>query len=144
VGALFAAGPVADDRAVYWRSVGLFVGGTATVIVGVLLSAPMGIRPLASLAGVLRIAPRIAVRDLARYQARSEAALAAITLALGIPIAIVVAATAAQHTAEAGNLADNQLLIRGDFDGPSCLNPPSSTPCDPRSIASPRSSTVPS
>jgi putative ABC transport system permease protein len=117
--ALSMAGPVADDRAVHWGDVGLVAGGTVAVVVGVLLASPLAIRALASQAAPFPIAARVALRDLARYQSRSAAALAAITLALGIPIAIVVAATAAQHTAEAGNLADNQLLVRtADFDGP--------------------------
>jgi putative ABC transport system permease protein len=54
----------------------------------------------------------LALRDLSRYQARSGAALAAISLSLAIPVAILVAASAAEYTAEEGNLPDRQVLIR--------------------------------
>jgi putative ABC transport system permease protein len=54
----------------------------------------------------------LALRDLSRYQARWGAALAAISLSLAIPVAILVAASAAEYTAEEGNLPDRQVLIR--------------------------------
>jgi putative ABC transport system permease protein len=64
------------------------------------------------LAGSLPIAARLALRDLARYQDRAGAALAAISLSLGIAAAIVITSAAAEYTADKGNLAENQLLIR--------------------------------
>jgi putative ABC transport system permease protein len=61
----------------------------------------------------------MAMRDLVRYQARSGSALAAISLALGIGVAIVVSVSAAEPTAESGNLSDRQLVIRvADIHGP--------------------------
>ncbi|MGH9288532.1 MAG: ABC transporter permease, partial [Acidimicrobiales bacterium] len=113
---LAVAGDVADDTAVHWTNVALIGAGTLATVIGVLLVSPLAIRALAACAAPLPVAGRLALRDLARFQARSGAALAAISLVLGIPVAIVVAASAAQHTADKGNLADNQLLIR-DADG---------------------------
>jgi putative ABC transport system permease protein len=119
VACLATAGDVADEETVHWTNVGLVGAGTVATIVGVLLACPLAIRALATLATPFHLAARLALRDLARYQARSGAALAAIVMALGIPVAIVLSATAAEHTADTGNLADNQLLIRAsDFHGP--------------------------
>ena len=89
----------------------LVAAGTLAIVIGVLLVSPLAIRLLASGATRLPIAGRLALRDLGRYQARSGAALAAISLALGIPVAVVVTAAAAEHTADAGNLSDRQLLV---------------------------------
>jgi putative ABC transport system permease protein len=84
----------------------------------------LAIRAFAAWADRLPVAPRLAVRDLARYQARSGAALAAMSLVLGIPVATVVAATAAHHSADKGNLSNNQLLVRiTDLDGPYAPRP---------------------
>ena len=94
-----------------WGNVLLVAAGTLATVVGVLLISPLAIRLLASGAARLPVAMRLALRDLGRYQARSGAALAAISLALGIPVAIVVTATAAEHTTDAGNLSDRQLLV---------------------------------
>ncbi len=116
---LAVAGDIADDDTVHWNNVMLVVAGTLATVIGVLLASPLAIRALAACAAPLPVAGRLALRDLARFQARSGSALAAISLVLGIPVAIVVTATAAEHTADEGNLADNQLLIRdADFDGP--------------------------
>ncbi len=116
---LAVAGDVADDDTVHWTNVVLVVAGTLATVIGVLLACPLAIRALAACAAPFPVAGRLALRDLARFQARSGAALAAISLALGIPVAIVVTAAAAEHTADEGNLADNQLLIRdADLDGP--------------------------
>jgi putative ABC transport system permease protein len=116
---LAVAGDIADDDTVHWNNVVLVVAGTLATVIGVLLASPLAIRALAACAAPLPVAGRLALRDLARFQARSGAALAAISLVLGIPVAMVVAATAAEHTADEGNLADNQLLIRdADLDGP--------------------------
>jgi putative ABC transport system permease protein len=116
---LAVAGDVADDTTVHWTNVVLIGAGTLATVIGVLLVSPLAIRALAACAAPLPVAGRLALRDLARFQARSGAALAAISLVLGIPVAIVVTATAAEHTADKGNLADNQLLIRdADLDGP--------------------------
>jgi putative ABC transport system permease protein len=116
---LAVAGDIADDDTVHWSNVVLVVAGTLATVIGVLLASPLAIRALAACAAPLPVAGRLALRDLARFQARSGAALAAISLVLGIPVAMVVTAAAAEHTADEGNLADNQLLIRdADLDGP--------------------------
>ena len=111
---LALAGDVVDttgDSSLKWNNALLVAAGTLAVVIGVLLVSPLAIRLLASGATRLPIAGRLALRDLGRYQARSGAALAAISLALGIPVAVVVSAAAAEHTADAGNLSDRQLLI---------------------------------
>jgi putative ABC transport system permease protein len=116
---LAVAGDVADDTSVHRTNVVLIGAGTLATVGGVLLLSPLAIRALAACATPLPVAGRLALRDLARFQARSGAALAAISLVLGIPVAIVVSATAAEDTADKGNLADNQLLIRdGDVKEP--------------------------
>jgi putative ABC transport system permease protein len=81
-------------------------------ILGVLLVGPFVLRAVAAAAGSFPIAVRLALRDLARYQDRAGAALAAISLALGMAAAIVITSSAAEFTADKGNLADDQLLIR--------------------------------
>jgi putative ABC transport system permease protein len=90
----------------------LVILGTVTMVLGVLLAGPLAIRALAAAATRAPVAVRLALRDLSRYQARSGAALAAISLGLAIPVAILVAASAAEHTADEGNLPDRQVLIR--------------------------------
>jgi putative ABC transport system permease protein len=90
----------------------LVVIGTATLVLGILLVAPLAIRALAAAGARAPVAVRLALRDLSRHQARSGAALAAISLALAIPVTIVVAASAAEHAADEGNLSDRQVLIR--------------------------------
>jgi hypothetical protein len=84
--------------------------GTVATALGVLFIGPLAIRALAASGARLPIAARLALRDLARYQARSGAALAAISLAVGIAMAVVIIATAAEDTADEGNLSDRQLL----------------------------------
>ncbi len=119
IACLALAGDVASDVAVDWTNLLLIMAGTLATVLGVLLVSPFAIQALARGASRFPIAARLALRDLGRYQARSVAALAAISLALGIPVAIVVIATAAEHTAAAGNLSAQQLLIRAaDVDGP--------------------------
>lgn len=86
--------------------------GTMATALGVLLLCPLAIWAAAKLAGAFSIGVRLALRDLARYQDRAVAALAAISLALGLAAATVITAAAAEYTADKGNLADNQLLIR--------------------------------
>jgi putative ABC transport system permease protein len=114
--ACLAAGIDAEEGpAAVW----LTIGGTAAIVIGVLLSSPLAIRLLGTLAKRLPVAPRLALRDLARHQGRSAAALAAISLALGISVAVAVAATAATPRADEGNLPANQVLFRsGDTHGP--------------------------
>jgi putative ABC transport system permease protein len=90
----------------------LLIAGTLAVAIGVLFVCPLAIRSLATGAGRLPVAARLAMRDLARHQARSSAALAAISLGLGIAVATVVIATAATPTRAQGNLSDRQVLIR--------------------------------
>ena len=111
--------------------------GTVAIVVGVLLVSPLAIRLLARAARPLPVAVRLALRDLARYRARSGAALAAIGLALGIPVAIVVTAAAAAHGADAGNLSDDQLMVRtlGAMTRRSGTSPsrPKSSACRPAS-----------
>jgi putative ABC transport system permease protein len=89
----------------------MFVGTVATGL-GILFISPLAIRVLAAAGTRLPLAARLAVRDLARYQARAGAALAAISLALGIVVTIIVTATAAEYTADEGNLSARQLLVR--------------------------------
>lgn len=115
---LALAGDVADESQVHWGNVGLLGAGTVATIVGILLACPLALRFIGSRATPLPIAARLALRDLARYQARSGAALAAIVMALAIPVAVVMAATAAERSNAVGNLAADQLLVRGAFDGP--------------------------
>jgi len=122
-GALIVAGvvclAVAGDvtgESVHWTNVVLIGAGTLATVIGVLLVSPLAIRALAACAAPLPVSGRLALRDLARFQARSGSALAAISLVLGIPVAIVVTASAAEDTADKGNLADNQLLIRDGDD----------------------------
>jgi putative ABC transport system permease protein len=90
----------------------LVIIGTVTMVLGILLAGPLAIRVLAAAGARAPVAVRLALRDLSRYQARSGAALAAISLGLAIPVAILVAASAAEYTADEGNLPDRQVLIR--------------------------------
>ena len=90
----------------------LIIIGTMATILGVLLVGPFVLRAVAAAAGSFPVAVRLALRDLARYQDRAGAALAAISLALGMAAAIVITSSAAEFTADKGNLADDQLLIR--------------------------------
>ncbi len=124
VAALLVVGELGDDYGVNWTNVALVVGGTVLAVVGVLLATPLAIHALARPAGRFPIGVRLALRDLARFQSRSAAALAAITLVLGILMAIIIGATAAEQAAGAGNLAENQLLIRvAKLDGPFVPSP---------------------
>jgi putative ABC transport system permease protein len=95
--------------------------GIISVVLGLLLLSPLAVLALARAADRMPFTPRLALRDLGRHQARSGAALAAIALALGIPVAVTVLAAANQVTADRGNLASSQLLIRigaDDSNGP--------------------------
>ena len=94
-------------------SAALIVAGLVATIVGTLLLGPLAIRVFARLAGLVPIAPRLALRDLVRYQARSGAALAAVTLALGIAATVVVIASAeeAKAAAEPPNLSERQIRV---------------------------------
>jgi putative ABC transport system permease protein len=91
----------------------LIVAGLVATIVGTLLLGPLAIRVFVRLAGLVPIAPRLALRDLVRYQARSGAALAAVTLSLGIAATVVVVASAeeAKSAAEPPNLSDRQIRV---------------------------------
>ncbi|MGH9211265.1 MAG: ABC transporter permease [Acidimicrobiales bacterium] len=91
---------------------GLVVAGTVAVAVGMMLASPVAVSLAGRTAQRFRVGARLALRDLSRYQVRSAAALAAISFALGIPVAIVVTATAAEWSADAGNLSDRQLMVR--------------------------------
>jgi putative ABC transport system permease protein len=94
------------------RSLPLTFAGTVATGLGILFASPLAIRVLGAAGVRLPVAARLALRDLARHQARAGAALAAISLALGIVVTIVVTATAAQYTADEGNLSNRQLLVR--------------------------------
>ncbi|WP_128800829.1 MULTISPECIES: FtsX-like permease family protein [unclassified Streptomyces] len=95
------------------RTNGLLISlGITLFVLGLLLLSPLCIRTLAATATRLPFTARLALRGLGRHQARSGAALAAITLAIGIPVAVSVLAAASQVTADRGNLAAGQLLIR--------------------------------
>ena len=96
----------------------LLIGGTVSVVAGIVFASPLAIRILAVTAAPLPLAARLAVRDLARHQARSGAALAAISLGLGIAVATVVIATAAAPAADEGNLSERQVLFRVGDGGP--------------------------
>jgi putative ABC transport system permease protein len=99
----------------------LIITGTVATALGILFVGPLAIRALAASGARLPLGTRLALRDLARYQARSGAALAAISLAVGVAVAVVIIATAAEDTADEGNLSDRQLLIR--IGGPAPLVP---------------------
>jgi putative ABC transport system permease protein len=103
----------------------LLVGGTLSVLVGVLLLCPIVIRALGKLATSLPVSGRLALRDLNRHQARSSAALAAIGLSLGIPAVIVASVAAEENASPLGNLASNQLVVHGSatFEGPFAPSP---------------------
>jgi putative ABC transport system permease protein len=90
----------------------LLITGTIATALGILFVGPFFLRTAAAVSGSFPIAVRLALRDLARYQDRAGAALAAIILSLGMASAVVITSAAAEFTADRGNLADNQLLIR--------------------------------
>jgi putative ABC transport system permease protein len=90
----------------------LLATGTVATALGILFVGPLFLRTAGAVSGSFPIAVRLALRDLARYQDRAGAALAAITLSLGMAAAVVITSAAAEFTADKGNLADNQLLIR--------------------------------
>jgi putative ABC transport system permease protein len=90
----------------------LVVTGVVTIVLAILLVGPPAIGALAAIGARSPVAVRLALRDLSRHRARSGAALAAISLGLAIPIAIVIAASAAEYTADEGNLSDRQVLVR--------------------------------
>lgn len=96
------------------RNTVAIVSGIITVVLGMLLLAPLGIRLIARIGRGAPVATRLALRDLARYQARSGAALAAVSLAVGIAATIAVSASAqsaADNSAGSGNLPSNQLEV---------------------------------
>jgi putative ABC transport system permease protein len=109
----------------------LIITGTAATALGILFVGPLAIRALAASGARLPLGTRLALRDLARYQARSGAALAAISLAVGVAVAVVIIATAAEDTADEGNLSAGQLLIR--IGGPAPLVP-ERTPAELKSL----------
>lgn len=110
---------VAPDPLESWLGVALLLGGTLSLIVGVLLVSPLAIRALAGLRANASIATRLALVDLVRYQARSGAALAAMSLALGIAATIVLTSSSAVYASAAeGNLSEQQLMVRiGEIPG---------------------------
>jgi len=107
------------------RTSSLLLGtGAVAIVVGVLLVSPLAIRLLSPTTGRLPIAMRLALRDLSQYQARAAAALAGISLSLGIPVAIVITASAAEQTADKGNLSDSQMVVwTRDRDQPEGVSP---------------------
>jgi putative ABC transport system permease protein len=90
----------------------LLIIGTLATALSILFAGPFILRAAAAAASPLPVAGRLALRDLARYGDRAGAALAAVSLALGIAAAIIISSAAAEFSADKGNLADNQLLIR--------------------------------
>jgi putative ABC transport system permease protein len=112
----------------------LIIAGTVATILGVLFVGPFVLRAAAATAGSFPIAVRLTLRDLARYQDRAGAALAAISLALGIAAAIVITSAAAEFTADKGNLADDQLMIRTEGIGGPFV--PERTPTELKSVES--------
>jgi putative ABC transport system permease protein len=90
----------------------LIVAGAGFSTLGLLLASPLALRLLARVSAAFPVGVRLALRDLSRYQDRSGAALAAISLALGIAAVTVIAVSAAEFSAEKGNLAANQLMVR--------------------------------
>ncbi|MGH8836149.1 MAG: ABC transporter permease, partial [Actinomycetes bacterium] len=95
-----------------WGNLALILAGVLALVVGLLLASPPAIRLLAAGTKWLPVAGRLALSDLSRYRARSGSALAAISLVLAIAVTIIVTTTAAQATTAAGNLSDQQLLVR--------------------------------
>ncbi|MEX1092591.1 MAG: FtsX-like permease family protein [Acidimicrobiia bacterium] len=108
-----------------WLDVILVVGGTVSLMLGVLLISPLTIGVLTNVARKAPIPVRLALRDLVRYRSRSGAALAAISLALGVAAVIVITTSAALYaSSEEGNLAPNHLLIRvGEIPSPGDVAP---------------------
>ncbi|MDQ3476595.1 MAG: FtsX-like permease family protein, partial [Actinomycetota bacterium] len=116
-----------------WINALLLVGGTAALIVGILLLSPLAIQGLAVVRGRSSVAVRLAVGDLIRYRSRSGAALAAISLVLAMAAAIVISSSAALYASAAeGNLSNQQLLIRvGEIPGAGDVAPvPERTPAE--------------
>jgi putative ABC transport system permease protein len=111
----------------------LIVAGMLATISGSLLITPLAVRALATSAGSMPVAVRLALRDLGRYRARSSSALAAISLALGIAAAVVVVsnAEARKAAAQPPNLSNRQIRI---YPGPSAL-PDLPTPRTPTELA---------
>lgn len=91
----------------------LTVFGIVTLVAGLLLLAPLGVRAAGAAGGHAPVAVRLALRDLARRQSRSGAAVAAISLAVGIAAAIAIdaQARAAQQPLTAGNLPADQVAV---------------------------------
>lgn len=114
---LVVGGDLVAGEAVGWTDALLLVTGTVAIAVAMLLASPMAIRVLAACTWRLPVTVRLAMGDLARYRARAGAALSAISLALGITVAIVALTGVAHASADEGNLAGNQVMVRA-HDGP--------------------------
>jgi putative ABC transport system permease protein len=115
--------------------------GLVSLIVAIILLAPLSLAPLTGLTRRAPVAVRLAVRDLARYRARSGSALAAITL--GVLIAVLICVLAASRYGNvldyAGpNMTSNQLVVYAPSSGPGpgpgsqCINPNGSRSCGPQ------------
>ena len=102
-----------------WGNLVLIMAGVVVLVIGLVLASPPAIRLLAAGTKWLPVAARLALSDLSRYRARSGSALAAISLVLAIAVTIIVTTTAAQAATAAGNLSDQQLIVRyEDIDPP--------------------------
>jgi len=124
---------VGSDPFQSWINALLLVGGTAALIVGILLLSPLAIQALAVVRRRSSVAVRLALGDLIRYRSRSGAALVAISLVLAMAAAIVISSSAALYASAAeGNLSSQQLLIRvGEIPGAGDVAPvPERTPAE--------------
>jgi putative ABC transport system permease protein len=115
--------------------------GLVTLVVAVILLAPMCLAVVARLARRGPVSVRLALRDLARYRARSGPALGAISLSVLIAIIICVASAArfGNMLDYAGpNLASNQLVVwtQGQPQG-TVYTGPGSGPAKPSSPGGP-------
>ncbi|MCP3856996.1 MAG: FtsX-like permease family protein [Actinomycetia bacterium] len=97
----------------------LLVAGGLGAFVGVLLSAPVVIERLATVAGRLPPSARIGIRDLARNRTRSAALFAAVLAALAIPIATMAAmGSESAHSRDRYTpaMGDNHILLANNED----------------------------
>jgi putative ABC transport system permease protein len=104
------------------------VVGLVTLIVGIVLLAPIFVSSLGIVARRAPVSMRLALRDLARYQARSGSAMAAISLGVFIAALVCVIASARYSNVldYAGpNLTNSQLVVDapgGPDGGPGSVN----------------------
>ena len=90
------------------------LGGLVAVVLGSVLTGPLGISALAALGHRAPVPVRLALRDLARYRARSGAALSAIsaTILIAVLICVLAAVRFSNGVDYFGpNLQSNQVVV---------------------------------